>query len=136
MSPGTLTRMFDVLDETDEDLVAIRVGRGTRRGYEDLYSLLARWTAQYGPLRVYEEVSDWSVSTFLTHLHGIIPDLRYGSSFSIDRDAAVGDSVWARLLFEWWRAIRPVWPVAPDRMRYFDIADRTSAYRWLQEDTR
>ena len=136
MSPDISTRMFDIMDKTDEDLVAIRVGRGTRRGYEDLYSLLARRTAQYGPLRVYEEVPDWSFSTFLTHLQGIVPDLRYGSSFSIARYTAVGDSVWAKLLFEWWRAIRPVWPVDPDRMRYFDIADRASAYRWLREDTR
>lgn len=135
MSPDTSTRMFDILDETDKDLVAIRVGRGTRRGYEDHYSLLARRTDQYGPLRVYEEVPDWSILTFLTHLHGIVPDLRYGSSFSIDRYAAVGDSVWAKLLFKWWRAIRPVWPVSPDRMGYFDIADRASAYRWLREDT-
>ncbi|MBX0297968.1 STAS/SEC14 domain-containing protein [Haloarcula nitratireducens] len=125
--------MYEVLDETDKNLVAIRVHQGTRNGYEELYSLLAAKTEQHGRIHVYEEVPGWTFSIFLTHLHGLIPDLQYGSHFNIGRYAAVGDSTWAKLLFDWWRAIRPIWPVAPDKMRYFEIKERERALDWLRE---
>jgi hypothetical protein len=82
---------------------------------------------------VYEEVPNWTFGMFLTHLHGVVPDLRYGSDFDIDRYAAVGDTRWARLLFDWWRAIRPIWPVSPNEMRYFYRAERERALNWLSE---
>jgi len=128
--------MFEILDQTEEDLVAIRVGRGTRRGYDELYSLLAQKTDEFGAVRVLEEVPDWTLTTFLSHLHGLIPDLRYGSQFTISRYAAVGDSMWAKLLFDWWKSIRPIWPVAPGRMRYFEMVDRPEALEWLQTSER
>ena len=125
--------MFEVLDESRGDLVAVRVGRRTRQGYVDFYSLLAEKTEEHGTINVYEEVPNWTFSTFLSHLHGIIPDLRYGSEFDINRYAAVGDSVWAKLLFDWWRAIRPIWPVAPAQMDYFDVEDSEVALTWVRE---
>ena len=82
---------------------------------------------------MYEEVPNWSFRTFLTHLHGVVPDLRYGPDFDIDRYAAVGNSRWAKLLFDWWRVVRPIWPVAPDEMRYFDSIERERALDWLSE---
>ncbi|MCQ4334228.1 STAS/SEC14 domain-containing protein [Natronomonas sp. F2-12] len=123
--------MFDVLDETEGDLVAIRVGRGTRQGYDELYSLLAEKTDKYGAVRVLEVVPDWTLSTFLSHVYGIIPDLRFGSQFTISRYVAVGDSIWAKLLFDWWNMIRPVWPAAPGEMRYFEIDNRDAALQWI-----
>lgn len=81
----------------------------------------------------YEEVPNWSFTTLLTHLHGVIPDLRYGPDFEIGRYAAVGDSRWAKLLFDWWHVIRPIWPVAPETMRYFQMRDRERALRWIRE---
>jgi hypothetical protein len=126
-------RMFEVLDETNGNLVAIRVGRGTRAGYRELYSLLVNKSDQHERIHVYEEVPNWTFMTFLTHLHGVVPDLRYGPDFDIDRYAAVGDSRWAKLLFDWWRVIRPIWPVAPDEMRYFDSTERERALDWFSE---
>ena len=82
---------------------------------------------------MYEEVPNWSFRTFLTHLHGVVPDLRYGPDFDIDRYAAVGNSRWAKLLFDWWRVVRPIWPVAPDEMRYFDSTERERALDWFSE---
>jgi len=126
--------MFEVLDQTNENLIAIRVGRGTRAGYQELYSLLVEKSDQYERIHVYEEVPGWTFTTFLTHLHGVVPDLKYGPGFDIDRYAAVGDSRWAKLLYDWWRAIRPIWPVAPDEMRYFPMKDRERALDWLREE--
>ncbi|MWG35370.1 STAS/SEC14 domain-containing protein [Halomarina oriensis] len=125
--------MFEILDVTDENLVAVRVGRGTPKGYDELYSLLVEKTEQHGRVRVYEEVTAWTFQTFLSHFHGIAPDLRYGSGFTISRYAAIGDSPWAKLLFVLWRAIRPVWPVAPDEMRYFSLDAEAAAQEWIQE---
>ena len=134
MSHTAPNRMFEVLHETNENLIAIRVGKGTRTGYQELYSLLVEKSDQYGHIHVYEEVPNWTFGTFLTHLHGVIPDLRYGPDFDIDRYAAVGDTRWAKLLFDWWRTIRPIWPVSPDKMRYFDMKDHDQALSWLREE--
>ena len=125
--------MFEVLDESKDDLVAVCVGRGTRQGYADFYSLLAEKTEEHGTINVYEEVPNGTFLTSLSHLHGIIPDLRYGSEFNINRYVVVGDSVWAKLLFEWWCAIRRIWPAAPTQMGYFDVEDSEVALTWVRE---
>lgn len=130
-SSNPSTEMFDVLDETEADLIAIRVGRGTKQGYHELYSLLVERSEEYGSIRVYEEVPDWNFRTYLSHLHGLIPDLQYGPDFNIRQYAAIGDSVWAKLLYYQWRCIRPIWPVAPDDMRYFQVENRSEAFDWL-----
>lgn len=133
MAPQATSEMVEILDATDEDLVAVRVGHGSPKGYDELYSLLVKKTEQYGSVRVYEEVPGWTFRTFFSHLHGAAPDLRHGLKFTVCRYAAVGDSLWAKLLFELWRAIRPVWPVAPDEMRYFSLAEGAGALEWVQE---
>ncbi|MXR43061.1 STAS/SEC14 domain-containing protein [Halobaculum sp. WSA2] len=125
--------MFDVLDETEGNLVAIRIRQGTPKGYRELYSLLKEKTGKYGQIHVYEEVPNWTFRTFLTHFHGIVPDLRDGPEFDIGRYAAVGDSKWAKLLFDWWRVIRPIWPVAPEEMRYFELNNSEEALNWLRD---
>lgn len=83
--------MFEVLDATEGDFIAVRVGSGSPAGYERFYSLLVERTDQYGLIRVYEEVPNWAFRTYLTHLHGIVPDLKYGPDFNIidhsNRDA-------------------------------------------------
>jgi hypothetical protein len=48
--------MFEMLDETSESIIAIRVGHGTQAGYQELYSLLVEKPDQYGRIHVYEEV--------------------------------------------------------------------------------
>lgn len=123
--------MFEVLDETEDDLIAIRVGRGTKLGYHELYSLLAKRSEEYGSIRVYEEVPSWTLRTYLSHLHGFIPDIQYGPDFDIRQYAAVGDSIWAKLLYYQWQAIRPIWPIAPSKMRYFQLENRNEALNWL-----
>lgn len=127
--------MFEVLDATDDDLIAVRVGRGSPEGYERFYSLLVARTNQHGSIRVYEEVPNWTFGTYLTHLHGITPDLEYGPDFNISQYACVGNSIWTKLLYYQWRAIKPVWPVAPDTMRYFHVDDRDEALHWLTKTT-
>lgn len=130
-SQTTRTQMYELLNETKDDVVAIRMHRGTLAGYDELYTLLIEKTEEHGSIHVYEETPSWSAWTFLTHLTGIVPDLRQGPEFDIDRYATVGDNRWGKLLFEWWRVIRPVWPVAPNEMRYFSSDDRMAALEWV-----
>lgn len=124
--------MFGVLDATSEDVVAVRVGRGTRDGYHELYDFLAEVSREYGKVHVYEEAPEWTLGTYLSNFHGIMPDLRRGSEFDIGRYAAVADSLWAKLLYYQWRAIAPVWPVSPDEMRYFGFSERDRALEWVR----
>ena len=125
--------MFEVLDSTEEDLIVVRVGTGSPDGYEKFYSLLIERTEQYGSVRVYEEVPNWTLRTYLTHLHGVVPDLRYGPDFTISQYACVGDSLWTKLLYYQWQGIRPIWPVAPEQMRYFHLDRREDAMQWILE---
>ena len=68
-----------------------------------------------------------AVEERLADIGDAVPD------FDLDRSAAVGNSRWAKLLFDWWRVVRPIWPVAPDEMRYFDSTERERALDWFSE---
>ncbi len=127
----TSSSMFEILEATRDDVVAVRMGHGTPAGYREFYDLLVEKTDEYGTVHVYEETTGWTLATYLSHLHGIVPDLRTGPKFDIGRYAAVGDSRWAKLLYHQWRAIAPVWPVAPDEMRYYELSNRTRALDWV-----
>lgn len=127
----TSSSMFETLEATRDDVVAVRMGRGTPGGYREFYDLLVEKTDEYGTVHVYEETTGWKLATYLSHLHGIVPDLRTGPDFDIGRYAAVGDSRWAKLLYHQWRAIAPVWPVAPDEMRYYELEERRRALDWV-----
>lgn len=129
----TTSLMFELLEASSEDVVAIRVGCGTPTGYLELYELLVEKTDAYGTVHMYEETTDWTLATYLSHVHGIVPDLRLGPHFDIDRYAAVGNSRWTKLLYDQWRLIAPVWPVAPNKMRYFDQSDRYRALGWVTD---
>ncbi len=72
----------------------------------------------------------------MSHLHGIVPDLRYGPKATIRRYACVGDTVWPKLNFYLWLLITPVWPMAPREMRYFHSSEREQALAWLRESQR
>lgn len=124
--------MFDVLEATADDVVAVRVGICTTDGFRKLYDLLTEKTAEYGTVHVYEEAPNWTLTTYLSNLRGIVPDLQQGPSFNIGRYAAVGDSRWAKLLYYQWQAITPVWPVAPGQMRYYKLSERGRALDWVK----
>ena len=124
--------MFGVLDASDDDVLAVRVGICTRDGFRELYEMLAEKSNEQGSVHLYEEAIGWTLGTYLSNLHGIVPDLRYGSTFDIERYAAVGDSVWAKALYYQWKAIAPVWPVSPNEMRYYEPGNRKHALSWVR----
>lgn len=127
--------MFEILEPTSDDVVAVRMDHGTPAGYREFYDLLVEKTNEYGSVHVYEETTGWTMMTYLSHLYGILPDLRTGPKFNIARYAAVGDSRWAKLLYRQWYAIDPIWPVAPDKMRYYEQSKRKRALSWVTAGT-
>jgi len=127
----TTSHMFEILDATRGNVVAVRTGTGTLAGYREFYDSLVEKTRKYGTVNVYEETAGWTLATYLSHLHGVVPDLRTGPKFDIGRYAAVSDSTWAKLLYHQWRAIAPVWPVAPNEMRYYRLQERRRALDWV-----
>lgn len=127
----SVSSMFEILQATGDDVVAVQMGVGTRTGYQELYNLLVEKSDEHGAVHIYEETTGWTLLTYLSHLHGLVPDLRIGPEFDIGRYAAVGDSPWAKLLYHQWRAIAPVWPVEPDEMNYYELSDRDRALDWV-----
>lgn len=125
-------QMFEVLEATGDDVVAIRVGTSTRSGFHELYDLLVEKSREHGTVHLYEEASNWTLAAYLSNVHGIVPDLREGPNFDIGRYAAVGDSHWVKLLYYQWTAIAPVWPVAPDEMHLYSTDERRSALEWVK----
>lgn len=123
--------MFELLEATGDNVVAIRVGTGTPEGYDELYDLLIEKTREHGSVHVYEETPNWTLSMYLSHLHGVVPDLRSGPEFNIDRYAAVGDSYWIKLLYYQWKVVAPVWPVDPNEMRLYPTTERQNALEWV-----
>lgn len=123
--------MFEVLVASSGDVVAVRMGRGSAAGYQEFYDLLVEKTREYGTVHIYEETTNWTLGTYLSHLHGVVPDLKTGPQVDIGRYVAVGDSQWAKLLYHQWHAIAPVWPVAPDEMRYYKSSNRERALAWV-----
>jgi len=91
--------MFEILETTRDDVVAVRMGHGTPARYREFYDRLVEKTDEYGTGHIYEETTEWTLATYLSHLHGIVPDLRTGQKFDIGRYTAVGDSRWAKLLY-------------------------------------
>lgn len=75
--------MFELLDATSDNIIAIRVGGCTRDGFRELYKLLVEKSEEYGSVHVYEEVAEWTLKTYLSNFYGIVPDLRYGATFTI-----------------------------------------------------
>ena len=70
-----------------------------------------------------------SVALLSDAFHMLFDALAYVMAF---RAAAVGDGFWVTLLYYQWRAIGPVWPVSPDAMRQYPLADRQRALEWVQ----
>lgn len=128
--------MFEILEASSDDVVAVRMGKGSPTGYRAFYDMLVEKSDEYGAVHIYEETAGWTLSTYLSHLHGLLPDLRTGPEFNVGRYAAVGDSRWAKLLYHQWRAVSPVWPVAPDEMHYYELSERDRALSWVIGDSR
>lgn len=76
--------------------------------YRKLYDLLAEKTDEYGAVHVFEDLPHFTLPEYLSIVYGIIPYLRYGSTFDIGRYGWVGDSNWLTLLHYQWLAITPL----------------------------
>lgn len=127
--------MFDVFKATDDNVVAIRAHKGSTEGYYKLYELLAEKTDEYGTVHVFEDLPQFTFPKYLSTVYGIIPDLRFGSTFDIGRYGWVGDSHWLTLLHYQWLAITPFWPVSPDELRLFRPDERARALKWVRTGT-
>ncbi|MFB6158628.1 MAG: STAS/SEC14 domain-containing protein [Candidatus Nanohalobium sp.] len=125
--------MYKVLEESEGDLVAITVDGFTREEYEELYTYLERTYEENGSLKIYKEAEDFGFTGFLSAYTGIIPDIKYGNSFEIDKTAVVADDFWAWTLAQMWKAVGPIWPLDAGELRYFNKKEKEEALEWLKE---
>ncbi len=119
--------MIQVLPETENDLLAVKVSGKLSAGDFDTYRELCRQKMQtYGSVRLYFEMESfhgWETSTFIENA---IFDLIHGRQYG--RVAMVGDKQWQ----EW--TARAASPVKKKGIKYFDLADKAIALQWVMAD--
>lgn len=118
--------MLEVLPETRNDLLAVRVKEELTIADFDLYRNRLRDLMQrYEEVHLYYEMVDvkWvqPVAAIENGLFDVIHGLDYG------RVVMVGEKKWQ----EW--AARLISPVKKKGVRYFDLADKVQAMKWVRE---
>lgn len=117
--------MIEILAETHEDLLAVRVSGELTNDDFDLYREQIRdRMKRYGSARLYYEMVNLSWVKPGAALENALFDLVHGREY--DRVAMVGEKVWQ----EW--AAKIISPVKKKGVRYFNLADREKALRWVQ----
>ena len=119
--------MIEVLPETHDNLLAVRVSGELTNADFDLYRELIRNRMKaFGEARLYYEMADlhW-VKPSVAVENGIF-DIIHGREYG--RVAMVGDKKWQ----EW--AAKLISPVKKKGVRYFDLAEREQAMAWVRED--
>ncbi|MFT2008263.1 STAS/SEC14 domain-containing protein [Pontibacter sp. 13R65] len=118
--------MIEILRETKDELLAIRVSKELTIADFDQYRNLLRDLMQaYQEVHLYYEMKDvnWvqPVAAIENGLFDVVHGLDYG------RVAMVGEKKWQ----EW--AAKLISPVKKKGVRYFDLAEKEQAMRWVRE---
>ena len=119
--------MLEVLPETTQDLLAVRVSDELTNEDFDIYRELIRdRMKRFGTARLYYEMVNLSWVKPGAALENALFDLVHGREY--DRVAMVGDKLWQ----EW--AARLISPFKRKGVRYFNLVDREQAMRWVREE--
>jgi hypothetical protein len=117
--------MLEILSETHDDMLAVRVSGELTNEDVDLYRDLIRdRMKQYGAARLYYDMENLTWVKPGAALENALFDLVHGRAY--DRVAMVGDKVWQK-----WAA-NLISPVKKKGVRYFDLHERERAMRWVQ----
>lgn len=118
--------MLEVLPETQEDMLAVRVSDELTNQDFDLYRELIRdRMKKYGSARLYYEMVNLSWVKPGAALENALFDLVHGREY--DRVAMVGEKLWQEL------AAKIISPVKKKGVRYFSITEKEQAMRWVME---
>jgi SpoIIAA-like len=119
--------MIEVLPETHDDMLAVRVSGELTNEDFDLYREQIRdRMKKYGAARLYYEMSHLDLSRIKpgAAMENALFDLVHGREYG--RVAMVGEKAWQ----EW--AAKLISPVKKKGVRYFGMHERERAMRWVQ----
>jgi len=118
--------MLEVLPETHDDLLAVRVsGQLTNEDFDLYRELIRDRMKRYGMARLYYEMAGLSWVKPTVALENGLFDLVHGREYG--RVAMVGEKLWQEL------AARLISPVKKKGVRFFDISEREQAMQWVRE---
>ncbi|MDX5420910.1 MAG: STAS/SEC14 domain-containing protein [Hymenobacteraceae bacterium] len=118
--------MLEILPQTKDNVLAVRVSKELRIDDFDQYrNILRDLMQQHEEVHFYYEMEDvqWvqPVAAIENGLFDVIHGLDYG------RVAMVGEKIWQ----EW--AAKLISPVKKYGVRYYNLADKDQAMKWVQE---
>lgn len=131
MGPGDNLKnedMLIVLNETEGDVLAVRVnGKLTERDFDRYRMLLREKMEMYGKVRLYFEMVDFSGWQPGSFLENALFDLVHGRKFK--KVAMVGEKDWQR----WAAGLADL--VKSGSVRYFPLSEKEFAMAWIFSTT-
>ncbi|WP_266203045.1 SpoIIAA family protein [Pontibacter kalidii] len=116
--------MLEILPETKDDMLAVRVsGELTNEDFDLYRDLIRDRMKQYGAARLYYEMVNLNWVKPGAALENALFDLVHGRAY--DRVAMVGEKVWQK-----WAA-NLISPVKKKGVRYYELHEREKAMQWV-----
>lgn len=124
--------MLQVLEQTDENLIAIRIG-GTvsSQDYNVLRTLLNDRLPAHDGLRWYVEMAAFDSWGSQTLWEKFKLDLHLADQTPLSRVAMVGDKNWEDWIAPIWKWLGAVYPLQPNEIKFFPLERRETALTWI-----
>jgi hypothetical protein len=117
--------MLQILEESKDDLVAIRIlGHVDKNDYDVMLPVLEERIKQHQKISIYAELQDVEAITLEALWEDLKFDIRHASDF--EKAAIVGDQQWLELL------LTVSSPFTSAQVKYFDFKDRNLALEWVR----
>ncbi len=119
--------MFEVMEESTGKVLGLKInGKLLHEDYQQLVPQVEALIEEHGSIRCLVEMADFHGIELRALWDEIKFDVRH--SRQIERCAIVGDRAW----HAWMTNLsRPLFPRA--EMKYFELAERDEAWRWVKE---
>ncbi|MDX5436824.1 MAG: STAS/SEC14 domain-containing protein [Pontibacter sp.] len=121
--------MLEILPQTKENFVAVRVsGKLTHEDFDLYRNLIRDRVKRYGSARLYYEMVNLHLSGIKlgAALENALFDLVHGREYG--RVAMVGESLWQHA------AAKLISPVKKKGVRYYTLAEKDQAMKWVLEE--
>jgi hypothetical protein len=120
--------MFNILENTNNNLVAIRIeGKINKRDYDDLLPVIEKKRNEHSNINMYLEFHDIEGVTPKAALDDIMTYFKYVADF--DKIAVIGEDNWGNLLESTSNTFYSA------RIRFFSFSQKEQAKNWIENET-